>query len=524
MGVQQSGCRLLRSPVRACHTGERVSGTPGSMERRVHQSSSAAAQQDSAASDTAATPSRSLSRRYPQRGPPQLIRGSSQQIAVSQPAMYPPSALERVGRDVRVLILQCLTSRHKLTAVARLNHCFRPLPALAFLRDTIDALLPGAVQACYAERTATGQLSMLSLWAMQAEQPGRSTLFTCPRSLSSLPHMSALARVDITVDLPDCTEATASLRYILRSVLLLPSLTTLEIDADRPGCYQPMPEQDWTDDALPSPVSLRHLALRHVSLSAASFRRLCFLPLESLTMHDCTVLPGKDTPAAEAEQPSASVLQQLAYVGSPSRALVSAIGSYALQLRELVLTVCIVVQRPSPAWDFSPLMTEAGAARLPHLTKLYLPTPWNVRSNSWLPELKQACSAASQQLVAAYCAQLTSLQVDVLSEASVSSWLRLLFCRCDHLDDLCVMSWTMEWRQPVELHFEPAEPGEVLTLPRLRTLKLANLPLTDGGLLSLLRRCPELEKCKLVNLRHVTPAGMGAALRCCPKLNGECAS
>ena len=519
MGVQQSGCRLLRSPVRACHTGERVSGTPGSMERRVHQSSSAAAQQDSAASDTAATPSRSLSRRYPQRGPPQLIRGSSQQIAVSQPAMYPPSALERVGRDVRVLILQCLTSRHKLTAVARLNHCFRPLPALAFLRDTIDALLPGAVQACYAERTATGQLSMLSLWVMQDEQPGRSTLFTCPRSLCSLPYVAALRL--LSVQLPDRTEATASLRCILRSVLLLPSLTSLDILVFRQpsGCYG-VPQLDWTDDTLPSPAWLRHLTLKRLSLSAASFRRLCFLPLESLTMHDCTVLPGKDTPAAEAEQPSASVLQQLAYVGSPSRALVSAIGSYALQLRELVLTVCIVVQRPSPAWDFSPLMTEAGAARLPHLTKLSLSTAWDGTSEySWQPELEQACTAARQQLVAAYSAQLTSLHVEVLSAASVSSWLHLLFSRCDRLDDLSVEAGLPRWtHHPLELQLESAETGDALSLPNLKKLTMTRLPLTDGGLLSVLSRCPHLQRCSLVDFKHVTRAGEEAALRCCPKL------
>ena len=287
----------------------------------------------------------------------------------------------------------------------------------------------------------------------------------------------------------------------------------------------PVSELDWTDDALPSAVSLRHLILSGVSLSAASFRRVCCLPLDSLTTSCCILLAGEDSPPVNAAQPSACTLKKLEVVGPLRRELLSALAPHAQQLRELRLIHCGIDLRSGPAWVFSPLMSESGAPRLPHLTVLSLPTTWDVtRSESWLPEQEQACSTASRQLVAAYSAQLTSLRVPVLSEASVRSWLRFVFCRCDHLDDLCVMSWTLEWRHPVELHFEPAEPGEVLTLPRLRTLKLANLPLTDGGLLSLLSRCPSLEMCRLYQLTHVTPAGKAAALRCCPKLSGQCSS
>ena len=444
----------------------------------------------------------------------------SQQTIHIQPAMHPLSALERVGRDVRVLILQWLGGRHKLTAVTRLSRSFHPLAALAFHYDCIGALLQG-VATVHPDGRETGQLSYLRLHITQAEKPGRSTLFTCPRSLRSLPHMSALETLHITVQLRDIPEKTALLRCILRSVLSLQSLTTLAIAAYPAECQGPLPvsELDWTDDALPSAVSLRHLILSGVSLSAASFRRVCCLPLDSLTTSCCILLAGDDSPPVNAAQPSAWTMKKLELCGSLRGELVSAIGAYAQQLRELCFRHCGVL-RSDPAWDFSPLMTKAGAPRLQHLTKLYLPAIWNdAASESRQPELKQACSTASQQLVAAYCAQLTWLHVNVLSEASVSSWLRFVFCRCDHLDDLCVMSWTLEWRHPVELLFEPAEPGEVLTLPRLRTLKLANLPLTDGGLLSLLRRCPELEKCKLGNLGHVTQAGKEAALRCCPRVS-----
>ena len=240
------------------------------------------------------------------------MAAASQQTADAKPAMSPLSALERVNRDVRVLILQCLDGRQKLTAVCQLSRSFRPLSALAFPYDSIAALLPGVVQVFHAGRAAAGQLSYLSLSVNRPEQPGRSTLFTCPRSLRSLPCLSTLELVNIIVDLPDNIEAAASLRCILRSVLWLPSLTALWIDAVRSAHRdEPVPELDWTDNALPSPVSLRHLTLSRVLLSAASVRRVCCLPLESLLMDWSTVQAGDDAAPVSAAQPSACTLKQL---------------------------------------------------------------------------------------------------------------------------------------------------------------------------------------------------------------------
>ena len=128
--------------------------------------------------------------------------------------MSPLSALERVGRDVHVLILQCLA------AVSRLSRAFRPLPALTFRHDRMNALLGRGAEVVDAASTATGQLSYLELHLSRLEQPGRSTLFTCPRSLSSLPHLSAYMTLYIVMRLPDDTEARASLRCVLRSALL----------------------------------------------------------------------------------------------------------------------------------------------------------------------------------------------------------------------------------------------------------------------------------------------------------------
>ena len=427
------------------------------------------------------------------------VSASSQQIVASQPSKYPPSALERVGRDVRVLILQCLNGRHKLTAVCRLSRTFRELPALAFHYDCIAALLQGAAEVHRAVRTATGRLSWLNLWVTQAEEAGRWTLFTCPRSLRSLPHMSALKTLQITVPLHDIPEKTALLRCILRSVLSLPSLTSLDILVFRQpsGCYR-VPELVWTDDALPSPVSLRHLTLRHVSLSAACFRRVCCLPLESLTVLYCTVQAGDDTALVSTAQPSACTLTKLVHFGSPSCGVVSAIGSYALQLRELCFRYCDDDLPSGPAWDFSSLMIESGGPRLPHLTKLSLPTiSLLVSTDDWQQE--PACTAASQRLVAAYSAQLTSLRLTVVAVTSVSSWFRLLFRLCDRLDELTIEG-RMVWARPdhsLESQLQPAEAGEKLTLPRLRSLTLERLPLDDSDLQSVLSRCPELEKCSL---------------------------
>ena len=269
-------------------------------------------------------------------------------------------------------------------------------------------MLRGIVEVFREEGTAAGRLSCPCLDMLWPEQPftlGTTTLFTCPRSLRSLPHMSALRALNNRLWLPhsDAEAITALLRCILRSVLSLPSLTTLDIHAARDSSDDPMPEADWTDDALPSPASLRHLSLSELSLSAASLRQVCSLLVESLRMTDCTVLAGKDTAVVSIVQPSASALEKVVF---------SAIGSHALQLRELELDHCTIHQSSGLACDFSPLMTQAGAPHLPHLTKLSLSDIGAVTEREWWqPGLDQACSTASQRLVAAYCAQLTSLHV-----------------------------------------------------------------------------------------------------------------
>ena len=258
--------------------------------------------------------------------------------------------------------------------VCRLSRTFRELPALAFRHDCIDALLQGAAVVHRAVRTRTGQLTWLNLWVTQAEEAGRSTLFTCPRSLRSLPHMSALETLHITVQLHDIPERTASLGCILRSVLSLPSLTRLSIKTvGRLLRRDRVTEADWTDDELPSPISLRHLTLKQLSLSAACFRRVCCLPLESLEMSNCIVQAGDDTAPVIAAQPSVGTLEKFDLRGSLGHEVVRTIASHAQQLRELCFRHCCADLSSSPPWDFSPLMTESGAPRLQHLTVLSLP-------------------------------------------------------------------------------------------------------------------------------------------------------
>ena len=241
-------------------------------------------------------------------------------------------------------------------------------------------------------------------------------------------------------------------------------------------------------------------------------------------MSNCIVQAGDDAAPVIAAQPSVCTLEKFDLRGSLGHEVVRTIASHAQQLRELCFRHCCADLSSSVAWDFSPLMTESGAARLPHLTVLSLPTPWDVRSNSWQPELKQACTTASQQLVAAYCAQLTSLHVSILSEASLNTWLRLLFCRCDRLEDLSVTTWMADgWTRQSQELFEPDAAGEKLTLSKLRTLSLASLPLTSSDVLSVLRRCPELEQCWLHKMAHVTLTDTEAALHCW-KLDGRIAS
>ena len=122
--------------------------------------------------------------------------------------------------------------------------------------------------------------------------------------------------------------------------------------------------------------------------------------------------------------------------------------------------------------------------------------------------------------MAAYCAQLKYLHVAVLSASSVSSWFHLLFSRCDCLEDLSIAaSMTVDrFSCPLELRLEPAAAGKALTLPKLRMLALARLPLTDDGWLSVLSRCPELENCTLQDMRYVTTTAEEAAWVYCPKL------
>ena len=231
---------------------------------------------------------------------------------------------------------------------------------------------------------------------------------------------------------------------------------------------------------------------------------------------------GDDAALANDMQPSVYAVARFELCGSLTREPVSAIGSYALQLRGLHCTPTEESSTQGPAWDFSPLMTESSAARLLHLTKLSLPTIWHVTpTESW--QLEQAFTTASQQLVAAYSAQLTSLCLRVWGDASVSSWLRLLFSCCDRLDDLTIEWGAFEWIRPVELQLELAEAEELSMLPRLERLTIANLPLTDGGLLSVLRRCPGLETYSMWQMPYVTTAGREAAVHCCPTLNGVCA-
>ena len=108
----------------------------------------------------------------------------------------------------------------------------------------------------------------------------------------------------------------------------------------------------------------------------------------------------------------------------------------------------------------------------------------------------------------------------MLSVSSVSSWFRVLFGRCDCLDDLSIAaSMTVDrFSCPLELRLEPAAAGKVLTLPKLRMLALARLPLTDDGWLSVLSRCPELENYTLQDISYVTTSAEEAAWVYCPKL------
>jgi hypothetical protein len=96
------------------------------------------------------------------------------------------SPIQRVSPDVLVLILQYSKPGRKLTVIAHLSRAFHPLPALAFLRDSLRSLLPNG---CASARVWVGQLRSLTMfleYPARWKDPG-AKLFTCPRSLRSLP-------------------------------------------------------------------------------------------------------------------------------------------------------------------------------------------------------------------------------------------------------------------------------------------------------------------------------------------------
>ena len=553
-GVSEASiCRLLAS-LTIPHWG-----TTGSMKRRRQtkrdqQPQRRAARRQSQRAAIAAAPSAPSAAACAVNT--SCATDTSQLTTRSQASIPPLSALQRVGSDVLVLILQCLTAAHKLTAVSPLSRAFHPLPALAFLHDPLRSLLPVCIDE---KRTRTGLLLclQLDLDEPKLEAPGRTTLFTCPRSLRSLPHCAGLKQLQLSLGLPERVDCPASLPCILRSVLSLPSLKTLGILQQD----QKFPEADWTDGALPQPASLRHLTLTALSLSAASILRLFSLPLRSLELGHCRVLAGGDDAVIRAEQTagsrgscnslrslllpesnddrrvlqlyvratqhSSAGLKRLVCSGPLSHALLTMIAmqSQLQQLRELDLTGCIVDLRSGPALDLGPLMTASFAPRLPQLTKLHLGASGirNRGPGHCNPRLERAFTAACQQLVAAYSAQLTSLTVDVLSAWTLSAWLHLLFGYCRHLAVLGItrLGQHVEAEPPLELQLEPEPAGGGLILAGLKKLRLERLPLSDGGLLSLLSRCPELEVCAIDGLEHVTVAGQEAAFRCCPKLVPE---
>jgi hypothetical protein len=103
------------------------------------------------------------------------------------------------------------------------------------------------------------------------------------------------------------------------------------------------------------------------------------------------------------------------------------------------------------SFSLSFLMTACGAPRLPHLTKLHVPDwrPERSDGDSRYYAVEQTCNEASQQVVAAYSAQLVSLTVQIFSSASLKPWLRLVFTRCRHLGDLDITGTGVLQYEPV---------------------------------------------------------------------------
>ena len=454
--------------------------------------------------------------------------------------------MERVGTDVLILILQCLSPRHRLTAACRLSRAFHALRELAFPHGSAASCLPDVVDPGKPASGKNNELRSLTLNVREAEATGRSTLFTCPRSLRSLPGMAALVTVRIDVLLPDSADRKGALRCVLRSALSLPLLQTLSID----GYQLPAehPEADWTDSALPSPASLRHLSLRGLLLSAASVLRICSLPAQSLRLEYCRLLAateqtvgGSSSTAALSSlsrpdcdgsvlrlqppfsrgQQSGAQLRELRCVGRLNHRLLRLVVSQAQQLRCLDVRDCELELHSEdfePALVLSGLVTAAGAPRLRRLTTLRLLSSGIHGNGRHWPQRDRAFIASSLRLVAAYSAQLTTLSVDVSDEHSINPWFRALAARCRQLENFSMVmsSW---YGPPVELQLEPA-PGEPvrMLLPRLTQLHLLRVPLSAGSLLSLFRLCPELRRSYLLEMPRDSYISGEAAQSCCPKL------
>ena len=439
----------------------------------------------------------------------------SPQVRSERPVISPLPVLQRVGPDVLILILQCLSARHKLAAISRLSRVFYPLPPLAFLHDSAVTALKGVPGVQVRKERTNAEQHRLALFVYRPEEPSRSLLlFSCPRSLRSLPCMSSLQQLLITVCDTDYEDWSPSLPCILRSVLSLPCLTELSIgfNSDKKT------EVDWVDSALPSPVSLRRLELYRLLLSAASVRRICGLPVESLYLHDCRLLPGGDNAPFNATELSGSGLVELRWAWDFSHQMLSIFASHAQLLRSLNLDQCRVAEGSGQAWDLSCLMSASGAPRLPHLTELLLPDPSKIGDEWGRPDLEDTWlfSTTSLQLVAAYSAQLTSLSVTVLIGSSIGDWLRIVCGRCCRLERLCILGCSL---CGATLDEQPLQAARAIRLlPSLRYLYIRGLPMTDGSLLALLSHCPELTSCRLRMLQDVTKAGTEAAFRSCPKL------
>jgi hypothetical protein len=126
--------------------------------------------------------------------------------------------LQRLCRDLLILVLQYLTARHKLAAISRLSRAFYPLPALAFQHDSLLGALHSFTRVAYiSSAEGPGRFPMLSV--LEPEEPGWSTPFTCPRSLRSLPEWSRLKQLMIRFYLPANADWTMSVGCVLRSAL-----------------------------------------------------------------------------------------------------------------------------------------------------------------------------------------------------------------------------------------------------------------------------------------------------------------